>query len=328
MDRSNLVRLLEAAPKLKLGVIGDFCVDVYWEISPELGEKSIETGLVTIPVTHARYSLGGAGNIVANLRGIGATSIDCFGASGTDPFGIWLDGALAPTLPERSRGLVKSLQDGYHTPVYCKPLLDGVEQPRIDLGSTPISDGEAAEVILRLESALPHLDALIVNQQIGFGIHTGHLRRKFAELVRQWEKRLPIVFDGREFLDAYRGVTLKINAAAASRLAFGTEGRPPRESGGEILRRFGRELVVTDGENGCFVFEKERITHVPAIRYDGAIDTVGAGDSFSAGFACALAAGSPMPEAAECGSLCSSITIRRINETGAPTPEELLAIGG
>ena len=92
------------------------------------------------------------------------------------------------------------------------------------------------------------------------------------------------------------------------------------------MRRTGRELVVTDGENGCFVFEKRGTTHIPAIRYDGPVDTVGAGDSFTAGFALALACGVGMKEAAEFGNACSAVTVRKLAQTGVPTPEEIFAL--
>ena len=70
MDKNIISNLLENVPQGKVGVLGDFCTDVYWDIVPERGEKSLETGLMTTPVSSARYSPGGAGNIIANLRGI------------------------------------------------------------------------------------------------------------------------------------------------------------------------------------------------------------------------------------------------------------------
>lgn len=43
-------------------------------------------------------------------------------------------------------------------------------------------------------------------------------------------------------------------------------------------------------------------------------------------FAWSLAAGSPLREAAEFGNLCSAVTIRKINQTGVPVPEEMLSV--
>ena len=324
MNKEIISGLLKNVPQGKVGVLGDFCTDVYWDIAPERGEESIETGLLTTPVTAARYSPGGAGNIIANLRGINMVKMPCFGAIGTDPFGLWLHHQLTFTVPEYADALLLVGREGYHSPVYCKPLLNGVEQSRIDLGDTPISDAEADELLAKIEKILPELKVLIVNEQIHNGIHTPHFREEFAKIVKKFASQVRFVFDGRDFLDAYPGVILKINAQAASGLAFGEAGHDPQSSGEAILAKSGEELVVTDGENGCYVFEHGKTTYIPAISYDGPVDTVGAGDSFTAGFAYALASGASMIHAACFGTCCSAVTIRKLNQTGAPSPQEIL----
>ena len=326
MNKETIEYLLTARPQDKLGVLGDFCIDAYWEIHPERGEESLETGLKTIPVSSVRYSPGGAGNIVCNLRGIGIDRIPCFGVYGNDPFGLWMQRELVGALPEYAASLIEIDRTEYHTPVYCKPLADGIEQSRIDFGNTPISDSEADKLLAELEKRMPELKVLIINEQLENGIHSCRFRRGFAALVKRFEKRLKMVFDGRDFLDAYPGVILKINASAASYQAFGTPDAHPEKSGIELLKRSGRELVITDGKNGCYVFEHDRIVHIPAIRWDGPVDTVGAGDSFMAGFSYALAADVDLVTAAEFGNLCSAVTIRKLNQTGAPSPDELRAL--
>ncbi len=326
MDKNIISALLENVPQGKVGVLGDFCTDVYWDIVPERGEKSLETGLTTTPVVSARYSPGGAGNIIANLRGINMTKMPCFGAVGRDPFGLWLHDQLTHPVPEYADALLLVDRKDYHSPVYCKPLLNGVEQSRIDLGDTPIADNEADELLAKIENILPELKVLIVNEQIRNGIHTPRFRKGFAALVKRFSPQVRFVFDGRDFLDAYSGVILKINAHAASKLAFGQEDRPPQKAGEAILARSGQELVVTDGENGCYVFEHGKTTHIPAISYSGPVDTVGAGDSFTAGFAYALAGGASMVDAACFGTCCSAVTIRKLNQTGSPSPQEILEL--
>ena len=326
MNRSTALDYLNNPPQNTIGILGDFCIDVYWDIQPEQGEKSIETGLLTTPVGTARYGLGGAGNIVANLRGLGAFHTPCFGAIGRDPFGLWLQKELDSPSPGLSDTMIHISRSTYHTPTYCKPLLHGIEQSRIDLGNTPLTDPEAIWLMKKIEEKAASLEVLIVNQQILHGIHTPCFRRLFADYVRKNCKQTRFVYDGRDFLDAYPGCILKINASAASRLAFGEESHAPNESGKAILEHFGVSLVVTDGANGAHVFEPEGTTYIPAIRYDGPIDTVGAGDSFTAGFAFALAQGASLPEAAEMGTCCSAVTIRKLNQTGAPSPGEILSL--
>jgi sugar/nucleoside kinase (ribokinase family) len=186
---------------------------------------------------------------------------------------------------------------------------------------------ESSLLLEMLAAEMPKLKVLIINEQLSNGIHSPLFRREFAKLLKQHRSQMRFVFDGRDHLDAYPGATLKINASAASKLAFGDNKHTPQESGTAILQKSGEELVITDGENGCFVFGNDgEITHIPAIRYDGPVDTVGAGDSFTAGFSYALAAGATLQHAAMLGTCCSAVTIRKLNQTGSPTPAEILAL--
>jgi len=65
------------------------------------------------------------------------------------------------------------------------------------------------------------------------------------------------------------------------------------------------------------------LAEVPAYSVTGPIDPVGAGDSTSAGIACALAAGASLEEAAAFGNLVASITVQQIGTTGTATPEQV-----
>lgn len=66
-----------------------------------------------------------------------------------------------------------------------------------------------------------------------------------------------------------------------------------------------------------------RTAQVPAYPVAGPIDVVGAGDSTSAGIACALAGGATLEEAAAFGNLVASITIQQIGTTGTATLEQV-----
>ena len=58
------------------------------------------------------------------------------------------------------------------------------------------------------------------------------------------------------------------------------------------------------------------------------VDTVGAGDSYLAGAASALAAGYSMIDAATIGTYVAGVTVQKLFQTGTATPEEILGIGG
>ena len=87
MNIEKLKNILRDIEKLKIGIIGDFCLDVYWTINMQGSEISIETGLATHPVEQHSYSLGGAGNVAANLCALGVKEIYAFAVLGQDMFG-------------------------------------------------------------------------------------------------------------------------------------------------------------------------------------------------------------------------------------------------
>jgi D-beta-D-heptose 7-phosphate kinase/D-beta-D-heptose 1-phosphate adenosyltransferase len=326
MNKSAILKLLQNAPQ-NIGIVGDFCVDAYWQTSPEKSELSLETALPTTVVSSAYYSLGGASNIVANLRGIGVKLFHCFGVIGKDPFGMWLRNELSVNAPDHNETLININRDDFLTPTYCKPLIGNAEQSRIDLGNTPISDSEAELLIEKIYDFGSRLKVMIINQQIHNSLHTKRFRELFAEYVRKNPHNLTFVFDGRDYLDAYPGVIFKVNASVASSLAFGTPDRPIEDSGTTIVKRYNMPMVITHGAKGAFVFETNgNCTFIPPIRYDGPIDTVGAGDSFTAGFAYALALDADIITAAELGTCCSAITIRKLLRTGTPSAEEISAL--
>lgn len=67
--------------------------------------------------------------------------------------------------------------------------------------------------------------------------------------------------------------------------------------------------VVTLGENGSIVWDGEQFYRRAAACVD-VIDTMGAGDSFIAGFLCAVACGRPLTVAMEQGTFSAARTIQ------------------
>lgn len=90
-----------------------------------------------------------------------------------------------------------------------------------------------------------------------------------------------------------------------------------------LLQHGPRAVVLTLGASGCLVAEGTARTSVAAFPAD-AIDTVGAGDSFNAALAVAVADGLSLPEAARRACAAASIAVTRPGAQGAlPTRAEI-----
>ncbi|NOY79541.1 MAG: HAD family hydrolase [Kiritimatiellaeota bacterium] len=333
LDSSRLEALLEQMPSAHVGVIGDFCLDVYWVLDLSRSERSVETGKTTQPVREQHYSLGGAGNVVANLAALRVGAISVFGAVGDDPFGHRLLRLLEACGADRN-GMQVATGPAWQTLTYCKPYVGDEELPRIDMGNfNDLPDRLADAVLEALSAALDGLDVVIVNQQVLTGIHTPRLRQRLRALIRRRTDKV-FVFDGRHYTDSYPEAWLKVNGHEALRLS-GTE-RDPAElvmrdealtAGRRLHRRFGRPVFVTRGDRGCLVVLDSGVYQVPGLEVIGRVDPVGAGDSFLAGLGAALAAGAAPQEAAAVGNFTAGVTVRKLRQTGTATPEEVLEIG-
>ncbi len=87
-EQSWLEGALAPLRSLRAAVLGDFCLDSYWQLDTGEAEYSVETGLPVRRVRSQRYSLGGAGNVVANLIDLGVGRVQAIGVVGRDLFGL------------------------------------------------------------------------------------------------------------------------------------------------------------------------------------------------------------------------------------------------
>src|SRR5437588_7107375 len=95
MNPSRLQAITNQYPKLRIGVVGDFCLDRYLEIDPGKEEISIETGLPVHNVVNVRSQPGGAGTILNNLVALGIGDVVPAGFAGEDGEGYELRRALS-----------------------------------------------------------------------------------------------------------------------------------------------------------------------------------------------------------------------------------------
>ncbi|MEU6711004.1 carbohydrate kinase family protein [Nonomuraea sp. NPDC046802] len=118
------------------------------------------------------------------------------------------------------------------------------------------------------------------------------------------------------------------NAAEATAIAARLGPRPPSaavraEDAAAALGGLGPAVIVKDGRDGALAWESGRLTRAPAVPVEP-VDTVGAGDSFNAGFIAARLRGLSLPECLRVAVTCGSLSTRAAGGTAAqPTWKEL-----
>ncbi|MCL4851816.1 MAG: ribokinase, partial [Bryobacteraceae bacterium] len=196
--------------------------------------------------------------------------------------------------------------------------------PRLDFINTqPLSRKAESELLARLCAAVPGFDVVIVSDQAetsAGGVVTPAMRRALEKLADAHPEK---VFwgDSRARPELFRKVIVKPNQqeaeAACARLFGHTDYR----------RLFdhiqAKRLLVTHGPKGVLLVNDSRETWVTTQPVANPVDICGAGDSFSAGAAAALAVGAPAETAARFGNQVASVTIMK-RGTGTASPEELL----
>ena len=91
----------------------------------------------------------------------------------------------------------------------------------------------------------------------------------------------------------------------------------------EALRLYPNKLFITEGSKGVRYFDGEQEILVPTYKVE-AVDTTGAGDTFNAAFAVALAEGKPLQESIRFANRAASLSVTKFGaQGGMPTRDEV-----
>lgn len=317
--------ILASLPVYSALVVGDICLDRWCTYDPSTSEPSRETGIPRIGVVSVEVTPGAGGTVANNLAALGVGHVAVLGAIGRDGFGFELKAALT------ARGIEPDLlveTPEIKTFTYTKVINGdtGVEDmPRLDFINTrPLAEDVEFMLLERLEDAASAFDVIMVSDQAETsqgGVVTPRLREAVITLAARYPDKIFWV-DSRMRPELFRGVIVKPNrqeAEAACLRAFGQVDL-------QRLRRHiqGKLLVVTSGPGGVLLVEEEGERWVTTRPVEKPVDICGAGDSFSAGAAMALAASGDATLAARFGNLVASVTIMK-KGTGTASPAEVLA---
>jgi len=316
-------RILSALPGLSALVVGDICLDRWCTYDPATSEPSRETGIPRIGVVRTEVTAGAAGTVANNLAAMGVGRVAVLGAIGEDGFGKELSAALG------ARGIDSSLSvrtPHIQTFTYTKVIngATGVEdQPRLDFINTTPLEPEVERLILdRLQKAVDAYDVILISDQaetnLG-GVVTPAVRDLLAEMAPNYPEKI-FLADSRARISLFRNVIVKPNQQEAETASLELFGRIDYEA----LRRQAQAplMIVTHGARGVLVVTAGEQQWVATRPVENPVDICGAGDSFNAGVAMALAVTRSPVESARFGNLVASITIMK-KGTGTASAEEL-----
>ncbi|MDR1664296.1 MAG: PfkB family carbohydrate kinase [Clostridiales bacterium] len=321
---------LEKIKDLRVCVLGDISLDLYWVADMTRSRLSRETPHHPLPVVREYGSLGGGGNVIANIAALCVQKIVPVSVIGED----WRGSVLSKELEavNVSKDFIFTCGERV-TPAYCKPVRSGIspvryEDPRIDFENRePLPPEYVKRIIDALYSAAGECDAIAVCDQLEYGIVSHEVRQALSELGRRGKR---VIVDSRDRVRHFTDVIVKPNEVeAAAALGLDTPNgdaalRVYGEMALALALKTGCPAVVTIGERGSLWAEDGAVRLAPALKVPGPFDFVGAGDTFLSGFACALGAGLSGPDALSFANIAASVTIQKLGTTGVATPAEMI----
>lgn len=341
IDIRRLNKLPRTLRGRRIAVIGDFMLDRYvWGSATRI---SPEAPVPVVDFMNESQTLGGAGNVAANLAALGAT-VFAFGVTGEDEAGRVIRAQLE-AVGIATKGVVadKSRMTTVKTRVIARhhQIVRVDRERREPLGRT-LEDA----LIRRIKTALGRLDALVVSDY-DKGFVTDALADRVLSACH--DRGVPVLVKPKTSrLFAYRGATVIVcNAKEAG--FFDTRSLDNDESvsqaGHALLAKFGcSSVVITRGAEGMNVFEEgvKEAFHVPALSREisyarlghsatdqeshgrQVFDVTGAGDTVLSVLALAVASRIPIREAAVLANAGAGVVVGKLG-TSTITTDELLA---
>ena len=323
MNSNRLREILSQIQKIKIAVIGDFAVDFYFQENTRTKEFSVETGKNVFWGYQPKGYLGGAGNVTKNLSILGAKAY-AFGAIGLDLFGREMQFQCKSLAIDTTHLLPFSDID---TPTYSKPMWADVELNRIDFGTQNKQFQLKSETLIQhLETEIASYDWVVVNEQFQNPLLNKASIKKLQKLINQHNKSS--LADLRNLGGEATEIPLKVNESElAAILKLSPKQLALQETLITIIKNWVTQrktgALVTLGERGLIYASPTEFHWQPGIKPTGEIDTVGAGDMVVAAYSAAKATGASTAECCEFANLCAHISIHKIGETGAASPEEI-----
>ena len=324
LDRAQAEALLRRMDGYRVAVLGDVMLDEY--LFGEVNRISPEAPVPIVRVTREQAVLGGAANVAANLKALGAEPM-LVGTLQKDAAGDRVLGLLGG-LGVSISGLVLDAS----RPTIIKTRVIGQQQQmlRIDREDPgPLDPAVLLGLKARLERALGEASALIVSDYA-----KGTVNGPVMEAVRTLcaARNLPWIVDPKpEHKALYRGATLMTpNTKETSELTA----RPARSdmevtvAGRSLVAELGlKGLLVTRSERGMALFAPDADHATPWMIPTEArevYDVSGAGDTVIAAFSAAVAAGANWREAAMLANAAAGVVVAKVG-TATVTPDEILA---
>lgn len=327
INKEQLVSYIKKLNEPKVLVIGDLAIDEM--IYGDAERISREAPVLILRHSNTKLILGAASNAAHNVSTLNNGKVSVIGVCGDDFQATQLretfeeanvNCGLLVVDPSR-KTTTKTRISGSITTSITQQIV------RIDRQTNALLSPEIEEEVLKqIERAIPEHDAVILSNY-----HIGTLTQKIIQetirLANQYNK--VVVVDAQKDLGIYKNVTSMTPNLPDTQKSVGFEIETEEDlkrAGDKLLDATNaKSILITCGADGMFVTRAHgNYTKIPVFNKSEVFDVTGAGDTVTAVYTLALAAGAEPSYAAIIGNIAASIVVRQFG-CATTTIDEILS---
>ncbi|MEK7723904.1 MAG: D-glycero-beta-D-manno-heptose-7-phosphate kinase [Acidobacteriota bacterium] len=298
---------LQNFSKVKVLIVGDVMLDRYWWGS--MTRISPEAPVPIVNLEKESFIIGGAANVAANIKGLGATPF-LVGVIGDD-----LNGDIFINVLESAKISAKNLVRVSKRPTTVKTRIIAHHQQisRIDLESTEfLTTDEDEKVWQNCLELLNKVDIVIISDY-SKGLLSDNLLLRLITTANLSDKKILVDPKGKNYLKYKNSTLLTPN----QKEAFEASNKFQVENAGEwLMNKLSLEsLLITQGEDGMTIFQKKKSPIQLNAMARHVYDVTGAGDTVIATLATALAAGCDLRNAAIVANVAAGCVVEEVGTT-------------
>jgi len=324
-DNSELLPYVDRLKTARVLCIGDVMLDHY--VYGQVERVSPEAPIPVLWIEREMKTLGGAGNVLRNLRALGAAA-SFISVVGNDEAG-------------REIGRLVEAQDGAEAHVLVQPQRTTTVKTRYIAGNQQLlrADHESAipldpyirEDMLRLARELVADHSVVVISDYAKGVLTEGVALEIIRAAREAGARVIVDPKGGDHI-RYRGADLikpnRRELAHATGMPVETDNEIMAASRALIERCGFNAVLASLGAEGSLLIAADGAAHIQRAEVREVFDVSGAGDTVVATVAAALAVGVALTDAARLGNFAAGIVVGKIGTAVVYASELTAALNG
>ncbi len=327
IDKQKLISCIKKISEPKVLVVGDLALDEM--IYGDAERISREAPVLILQHTKTKLILGGASNAAHNVSTLNNGKVGVIGVSGDDYYSELLFDTFdranidcSKIVKDKTRKtIVKTRISGSITTSITQQIV------RVDRQSKgEISPETEDKIIKNIEKVLPDYDTVILSNY-----HIGTLTDKIINFTVELANKLGkvVIVDAQKDLGSYKNVTSMTPNLPDTEKSVGFEIETEddlKRAGEKLLKETeAKAVLITCGADGMFVaMPDENYTKIPVFNKSEVFDVTGAGDTVTAVYSLAMAAGVDPVYSAIIGNVAASIVVRQFG-CATTTVDELLS---